>query len=451
MSLLGMGNLSTGWMRRATSPEAVSLLAMGLRLSSGALLLPFILHAIPAKEMGVWYVFLSLGAIGPIFDMGFSSTLARFAAVFQAGAKEATAHGLPTAEQGGEPNLEGLSDLYVVARRIYGITSLLMALALALIGPLLVFDPHKPEMGAASASPAWWCFVLASAAMVYAQFANTMLRGTGRIVGSQLIQIVSTVVYLLVVVTAVALGSGILALALGMLANSLVVGVLSRKALFRTGVTAHRPVSGSLFKKMLPSSWRMAVVSLGAYFIMNTNTLLCGRFLTLSETAGYGLANQLTGIMESVAGIFIAVKAPFFTQLAVQGDRAGLRKCFFRALGLGAALYLVGTLLLLFAAQPVLTLLGSKTALLPLPMMLLFVAYRFLEFHHVQYATLVISENKVPFVWPAIIAGVAIFAIGFFTVSHFGLWGLLFTVAGVQLVVNNWYPVILGFRLLNRK
>lgn len=433
------------------SPEAVSLLAMALRLSSGALLLPFILHKIPSAEMGVWYVFLSLGAIGPIFDMGFSSTLARFAAIFQAGALEATAHGLPKANQGGEPNLDGLSDLYSVARCIYGIISILLSMALAIIGPLLVFDPQKPEMVAASSSWAWWLFVIASGSSVYAQFANTMLRGTGRIVSSQLIQIISTVLYMTIVVIFVALGMGIISLAIGMLMNNIVVGTLSRRTLFLTGVNACSKVNLELFKKMVPSSWRMAVVSIGAYFILHSNTLLCGRFLPLNETASYGLSNQLTSILESIAGIFVSVKIPEFTRIAVLGDITSLRHTFFRALGIGSALFFLGSLVLLFVTNPILTLLGSKTVLLPMPMMLLFVCYRFLEFHHVQYASLVISENRVPFVLPAILAGALIFGIGFYSVKIFGLWGLLITSAGVQLVVNNWYPVFLGLRILNKK
>lgn len=424
---------------------------MALRLGSGVLLLPFILRTIPEKEMGVWYVFLSLGALAPIFDMGFSGTLARFAAIFQAGADEALAHGLPTASADTAPNLAGLSRLYAVARRLYAFTGIFLGCALALAGPLLVFDPAKPEMAAAATSPAWWLFVLVSGGAVYAQFSNTILRGMGRIAASQWIQIVSQFLYLSVVVALVAAGAGILALAVGMLVNNLVVGHFSRRLLCQSGVSAQVPFDRDLFQKMLPGSWRMAVVSLGAYFILHTNTLLCGRFLTLEETASYGLANQLTGILEGVAGIFVGVKAPHLTRLIIQGDRSALRRAFFRAIALGSAFYAIGAALLLFVAPSALMLLGSKTALLPLPMMLLFVGYRFLEFHHVQYAILVFAENKVPFVIPAILAGVLIFSLGFFTVSAFGLWGLLLTAASVQLIVGNWYPVLLGLRLLHKK
>lgn len=441
---------STGG-RRQLSDEAVSLFAMALRLGSGILLLPFILRTIPEKEMGVWYVFLSLGALAPIFDMGFSGTLARFAAMFQAGVAEATAHGLPSASADTAPNLDGLSRLYAVARRLYAFTGLFLAGALALAGPLLVFDPAKPEMAAAASSPAWWLFVLVSGGAVYAQFSNTLLRGMGRIAASQWIQIGSQFLYISVIVALVAAGAGILALAVGMLVNNVVVGHFSRRLLRQSGVSAQAAFDRDLFRKMLPGSWRMAVVSLGAYFILHTNTLLCGRFLSLEETASYGLANQLTGILEGVAGIFVGVKAPYLTRLIIQGDRAALRHIFFRALALGAVVYALGAVLLLFVAPYALPLLGSKTALLPLPMMLLFVGYRFLEFHHVQYAILVFAENKVPFVLPAIFAGALIFSVGFFTVSAFGLWGLLITAAGVQLLLNNWYPVLLGLRILNKK
>jgi O-antigen/teichoic acid export membrane protein len=446
-----MSTFITRLASRFATDESVSLLALGLRLSSGALLLPFILHKIPSAEMGVWYVFLSLGAIGPIFDMGFSSTLARFAAVFQAGANEVTAHGLPEAHVGCGPNLAGLSELYAVARRIYGITSILMSLALLIIGPLFVFDPHKPEMVAAATSLAWWLFVFASGSSVYAQFANTILRGTGRIVSSQLIQILSTVTYLIIVVTFIAIGRGIISLAVGMLVNNLVVGILSRRALFQTGVSPHAKVNGALFKKMVPNSWRMAAVSLGGYFIIHTNTLLCGRYTVLEETASYGLVNQLTTILEGIAGIFVAVKAPAFTRMSVQGDFSALRRTFFRALWIGTTFYAIGAILILFVAPTVLAVIGSKTMLMPFAMMAVFVGSRFLEFHHVQYAVLVMSENRVPFVWPAILSGAMIFMSGMIAVKLYGLWGLLIASTVVQLACNNWYPVVLGLRMLNRR
>jgi O-antigen/teichoic acid export membrane protein len=436
---------------RLLTDETVSLLAMALRIGSGAILLPILLTRIPPEQMGIWYVFLSLGALAPIFDMGFSASLARFAAVYQAGAQNVTAQGLPDIRAGCSPNLGGIARLYAVAKRIYLVAGLLMATTLAVLGPLLVFDQRKPEMALVSGSLAWWSFLLASGSLIYAQFPNTILRGMGQIIPAQLIQIQSIITHLAVVSTLIWLDVGIASLSLGMLANSVFVGILSRKKLRELGVSKGAGGGPELFRQLLPNSWRTGLISVGGYLIIHANTLLCGRFLSLEETAAYGLASQLVGLIEGAAGVFVAVKAPALTRFSASGEIDKLRSTFFRALAFGMAFFMTGATAIIALAPAALVYIGSKTALLPLPMLLFFLGYRLLEFHHVQYATLVMSSNQVPFAWPAVASGVLILFVGFFSVAAWGLWGLLLTAATVQLLVNNWYPVVLGLRMLRSR
>src|SRR5512137_2354853 len=76
----------------------------GLRLASGLLLLPLLVRLLSGPDLGMYYVFLSLGALLPIVDFGFSVSIARHASYAMGGAQELQGLGLTTMEHGQSPN-----------------------------------------------------------------------------------------------------------------------------------------------------------------------------------------------------------------------------------------------------------------------------------------------------------------------------------------------------------
>lgn len=434
--------------RRIPKDEVTSFIAMGLRMGANIIILPVILRKIPSEEMALWYVFISLAAIAPIFDMGFSSSIARFSAAFWGGAKEVQSQGLDC-RLGDGPNLERLSVLYAVARKVYAIAGLSLAVLLAALSPLFIFTSQNaitPQV-----SLAWWLFVLSAGFSLFALFGNNMLRGMGKIAVSQGIVIGGFIAYIIIVSTLVLSGAGLLSLVAGTLVSNVAIYLLSRKILRQMGVSLTGKGDRQMIKSLFPNSWRTALISLGAYFIYNTNILLCSRNLGPEITASYGLSNQVVGFLSSLGSVFISVKVPALTQAFIARDNARVRKIFLRALTFGALLFVGCSAVLLIAGPVLLEMIGSQTNLLPMGFLSFFLFYRFLEFHHCQYAALVVAENKVPFSWHAIAAGFLILVGGTVFVKSFGLWGLLMTTASVQLIINNWYPVMLGYHILKRK
>lgn len=49
-----------------------------LRLATGLVLLPLLLHKLSSEELGMCYVLLSLVALAPVVDFGFNPTIVRF-------------------------------------------------------------------------------------------------------------------------------------------------------------------------------------------------------------------------------------------------------------------------------------------------------------------------------------------------------------------------------------
>ena len=73
----------------------------------------------------------------------------------------------------------------------------------------------------------------------------------------------------------------------------------------------------------------------------------------------------------------------------------------------------------------------------------------FLEAHHAQYASLVVTENRNPFVAPALLSGLVIAAGSLWLAPRLGVTGILLAQGVVQLAFNNWWPVLRAIRGLN--
>jgi len=89
---------------------------------------------------------------------------------------------------------------------------------------------------------------------------------------------------------------------------------------------------------------------------------------------------------------------------------------------------------------PVLAFIHSKTHLLPLLMMLLYLIVAFLESNHSMSGLLLLTKNEVPFVKAAIISGFASLGMLFFSFEYttIGIWGMILAPGIAQAVYQNW-------------
>ena len=91
-----------------------------IRLASGVLLIPLLLRCLSKEEMGMYYVFLSLSALGPLMDLGFLNAIDRSVGYAMAGVKELKAHGaVRTEETGAGPNFALLWKLLHTTQTLY--------------------------------------------------------------------------------------------------------------------------------------------------------------------------------------------------------------------------------------------------------------------------------------------------------------------------------------------
>ena len=108
--------------------------------------------------------------------------------------------------------------------------------------------------------------------------------------------------------------------------------------------------------------------------------------------------------------------------------------------------FISGSVFLILFGELLLTTIQSDIELLPLKLLMFMAIFLFLENNHSMFSAFITSENRVPFVYAAIVSGISVLVLSIVSVNytHLGLFGLLFSQAIVQLSYNNWkWPLVI--------
>ena len=433
------------------SAVAWSFVATSLKLGSAILILPLILRRVSADELGLWYVFLSFGALAMLIDFGFGHTINRAVAYLWAGARELAPYGLGMRETekcleetslcNSEPNRPLLSRLigalkfYYAALGIFALTLLLVA------GGWWVCLKTQNLPNATALRIAFVVYSFGIALNLVGAIWLYALNGVNRVRESLQLNVLCLVANYIIIIVGLLAGFRLWALVIG----TFVMGITER-SLGRIVFTKLVPLEKTRFdsriiKVLWPNAWRTGAVAIGGYFVLQANTLICSGFLGLKTTASWGLSLQAVTFLVGVSSVWVIVKIPFLNQLRVQGRLRELTVLFRQRVALSILTYILGAIALLLFGESLLGFLHTKTQFLPNVMLLTLLVIFFLEMHHCLYAALVFSENVNPFVLPALVSGSAIVMLSIFLTPRIGIWGMLLAQGCVQLSFQNWWVV----------
>jgi O-antigen/teichoic acid export membrane protein len=436
------------------SRSAVSwgLVAAALRSGSALLLLPLILWRIPSDELGLWYVFVSLGAVAGLMDLGFAHTSTRAAGYLWAGSRVLLPFGIDLADPlletdatGGairrQPNLPTLSNLVASLRLYYLSASGLLFLLLSTAGGAWIW--HK-SVGLDHAQSIRLTF-FAYAIGVSLGFANSLwpslLAGINAVKEAQQITIACLLAFVSLAAAGLVAGLGMWALVTGTIVAGLAERLIGRRVFYRLVPLPPGKFDLSVLRALWPNAWRTAAVGLGAFMTFQANTLICSAFLDLRSTASYGLSLQAVTALVGISSIWVRVRLPAINHLRAQGIVEPIPAMFRQRTVFALLTFGAGAAALLLLGRPLLELLDARTQLLPTALLATLLLIQLLEMHHSLYGELVYSENVNPFVKAALISGGAIIILSLLLTPRFGVWGMLLASGSVQLCYNNWWPV----------
>lgn len=432
-------------------PSAVSIFSVGIRVGGSLLTLPIALKLIPSPELGLYYTFLVIAALTTLLDFGFASTVARNCTYAFSGASHISPLGLPpTTEDGRAPNHELLSKLTGAFRFFYYLLAVVIGIILVFGGGIYVQDQISREGLPPHLLGAWLLFALTSAHGFGTGFWNSFLVGIGEVGLAARIGLFSQAIGVLLVTVSLIGGLGIWSYGLG-LGISGVIGRHIAKSQYLKRVSpessggwqSHREILATMW----PMAWRQGLALIGVFMIQRFGTLLVTSELGLREAASYGLTIQVQAVIFQVCGVPLVVAMPYLTRWRVQGNIARVKKEFMLRTYLGLAAACVMLLCLAGFGQDALALLGSDTAMLPMPLFMLCAVFGLLDLHTVAHNHLVLAENRNPFVYPFLLTGIATIAIGIFAVKQMGVAGVILASGVAQCAFLHWFSVLHGRRV----
>ena len=424
-----------------------------IRSCGNLLVLPLMLHKLAAEDLGFWYVFLSLGGLSALVDMGFFPTMSRVTAYLWAGADRIQKLGISTvAEETGPalpPNYRLLADLVKTMRLYYLALGIGITLLMGVFGTIWIVHKAQHLPQARMILGAWLLFLPAVFVNTTSTMWHPLLSGINQVRVNQQILVWGLVANYLVTFIGLLLGASLFA----PVAGYLVMGALSRvmaQAQFGRLSQARTYAKGARWSRELlntlwPTAWRTGVVSLGLYATLSVNTLICTAYLGLKATASYGLSLQLALAAISIATGFFSVKVPLIAQLHARGRVTEISRLIFPRLRWFWAVYITLSLAAVLLGESILeNVLHSKTPLLSTPLLIGLLAVIGLEGHHGIFRELTLTSHRNPFAKPVIISGILIVILSFILVRWLGLWGLILAPGIVQICFNNWWTVLVG-------
>ena len=447
-----------------------SLVFTVIRAGGNLLVLPLMLRKLSPEDLGLWYVFLSLGGLASLVDFGFFPTMSRVTAYLWAGADEILETGVAPVPLNGDeppqPNYRLLADLVKTMQVYYRGIGILITAIMAIGGTMWIVQKSHLLPDARSVLWAWLLFLAGIFVNITSGMWHPLLSGINEVRLNQQIFVCGLIANYLTIVIGLLLGAGLFA----PVAGFFLMGLISRngaRAGFNRFTKAKEYAAGSrwsstLLRGLWPTAWRTGIVTVGIYATLNVGTLICSAFLGLKVTASYGLSMQLVLAAVAIATSFVAVKIPLVARMHALGQAREIGALIFPRLRWFWGVYIVLAVATVAFGNDILHYwLHSRTALLrpPLcaapvpsgpqlgpPLLIALFVVTALEGHHGIFRELAVTAHRNPFAIPVITSGLLIVISNFLFVPRFGLWALVLIPGIIQLCFNNWWTVLVGLK-----
>lgn len=431
-------------------------LAQALNIGTGIILLPAILRYMPAHEVGLWFIFMTLSSLAQLLEIGFQPTLARNAAYVYSGAKKLTKYGLQIQNSSNCIDEILLRNLIAASKKIYKKIGIAIALALYIGGSIYITNISSTKSNIDDILYAWIAFSSGTAINFYYGNFNGLLQGRGEVTKASKLIAISRGLLIIIGSTAVILGYGLIGLGV----SSLIAAAFGRWA-------AHKYFYDKKTKELLNQHkadqikineitsviWhnasRFGLVQLGAFLVVRGNILVASSYLGLEESASYGLTITLLAALSSVSMVICQLQMPQMNVLQSQKNKDKLIALFGEINIIGWTIYLIGFAILMLYGKEILTLINSKTLLVEKELLAIIGIIFLLELNHSISATYLTTKNTIPFLSSSLISGAGVLITSMVFVKPFGLWGLALSQGIIQALYNNWKWPNLAKKSLN--
>lgn len=426
---------------------------------SGIIIIPLMLRLLTAEEIGLHYLMLTAGSLVSLFDFGFAPQFGRNISYVFSGAQAIKREGVQVIKSPLEVNFRLLSNMIQTARLFYRVLALLVLLVMLTFGTMYMYQVTDGFVKVENTLLIWIIFSFATFFNLNFAYYTALLTGQGLIMESKKAILLGKLAFILLAFIFLYAGLGLLGVTLAGLIMPFAQRFIAHYYFFTKELTNNInqfkisfQEKFELFKILGYNASKLGLVLIGAFAVTRFSLFLAGLYLTLPETAAYGLMVQLFSIINTLSGTLFGIYQPRLAALRVEDNRWGMLKDFAFSMQVYYIFFLTASFTLVFSGEWLLGLIGSNAVLPAMIIMILYGLVVFLEGNHANFATFIITNNDIPFVPSSLVAGTIIVAGSFLVLKFtlFGLLGLVLVQGLTQLAYANWkwpYEVCKSFNI----
>jgi O-antigen/teichoic acid export membrane protein len=415
------------------------------KIGSSVILLPLILRKMPTEMVGIWSIFMTITAFSSLLDFGFNPSFARNITYVFSGVNKLSIKGYELVEANEIQTIDyGLLKGVISAMRwFYLRIALFLFLILSTVGTYYIYFILKNYKGdVKEIFIAWMLLCFINTYNIFTLYYDSLLQGKGLIKRLKQIDITGYAVYLIIASFLILQGYGIIAIVSAQASSVLIIRWLSYKSFFTEEIKQKLEMAlprnkEEVLKAIYPNALKIGLTSLGGFIVQKSALVIGSLYLTLNEIATYGISMQLIAVMASLAGIYTATYIPKIVQLRVAQNNQEIKKIYSKGQIILCLTYIGGGLVLLVLGNWVLTVLGSKTSLMPFNILFLAIILSLTESNLIMAGSVLLTKNEVPFFKASLISGFFIIT-GLLFAFKFLELGLI-TIVIVPLLVNLCY------------
>jgi len=417
-----------------------------LKVAAGVLILPLVLHLLPAEDVGLWTIFVSVGAMSFLLDFGFGDSFARNITYIFSGVKNLQKTGHETVIEKSEIDYSLLKGTIIAMRRFYGVISLFLLTLLSTLGSYYIYTVLKNYHGERiQVFIAWGAYCILAIYQLYTLYYDALLRGRGMIKRSKQILVLANIAFIIVASIFLLLGFGLISLVLGQLTSIVINRILCKLLFYDTEIKIKlnkvKPKSPTvIFKILLPNATKLGITSIGGFLITRSSIVIGSLFLSLQDIGSFGITKQVLELLAGIAIVWYNSFNPMISKYRIENNTALIKNIFIRSLHVQLFVFTVGGLFLFLFGNKLLILMGSKTLFLTQGLLSIYLLLIIVESIFTSAGGMLLTKNIVPFFKASILSGIAIvlMMLIFFKYTELGVLSMLLAPLIVDFAYQAW-------------
>lgn len=386
----------------------ISYITQFFQYGIAILILPVILRLLDAKDLGVWYIFLSVFSLVGLLDFGFSPSIQRTAAYVASGARELKQTGVAISNEG-EIYLPLLASLLKTSQTIYSRISMAIIILGTTLGTFYLYKVMNTEF-TMKYLVTWLFYMVSVSTNFHYNYLLSFLRGFGYINEYNINVIISKLTYIASLYFLLLFGAGLFSLVLATFANTILMIILARwilnKRIQGFSKLAKIYKCENLFGILWENAKNSGIVAVGVFLLSQSGIFLSGLFLNINDVASLGLCIQLFGILVVCSRVYLTTYTPQISSLWVQNNLVEIKEIFLKCQLIGYLVYMTGFMVILLLGNWILANILHSNVMLPGTMVIiLYGIFNFMEITHGNCCSLIATSNQIPFTKASIVSG----------------------------------------------